>query len=136
MDSDRLLFVLIFALAMGCELHISEPAPSRGVYYLENLTEDRLVVEAESPWSDPLQLTNSEVEAGETRELYSRVNDASHAPSNMFGQLTIHRETVSDETLVYSGIDNAHWVLEPGGEGGDGKPRVHYTLTIPVPSNP
>jgi len=136
MDRSRLLFVLLFPLAMGCELHISEPAPSRGVYYLENLTEDRLVVEAESPWSDPLQLTNPEVEAGETRELYSRVNDASHAPSNTFGQLTIYRETVSDETLVYSGIDNGHWAIQPGGEGGDGKPRVHYTLTIPVPSNP
>ncbi len=134
MDSARLLCLLVFPLAMGC--YIGEPEPVLGVYYLENLTEDRLVVEAESPWADPLQLTNPEVEAGETRKIYSQVNDASLAPSGAFGQLTIHRETVSDETLVYSGIDDAHWALQPGGEGGDGMSRLHYTLTIPVPSNP
>jgi hypothetical protein len=116
----RLFLVLAFSIVLGCEPWIGEPDVAKGVYYLENLTTDRLVVEAQSHWGDPMVLTNREVEAGETTETYSRLNDTSLWPSNTCGQLSVHRETVSEETLVYSGVNDSDWTLQSGQTDGNG----------------
>lgn len=120
----------LFSLLLGCEPWIDEPDPGHGIYYLENQTGALLLVEATSPWGDELTLTNREVPAGETREIYSIVNDGHLFPSNAFGTFEVYRGAVSDTTRVYSGVNDHEWEERYPDTEGDPPDGLALTLSI------
>lgn len=134
--AGRIPLLLLLLPLLGCEPWIGEPDAVLGVYYLENLSDDPLVVEAEGSWGDPLELLNHQAAPGETIELYRHVNNASLFPSNTFGQFMVYRDTVGQETLLYDRVHDPDWTMEAGGQNGDGRDRLHYTLSLGEPSEP
>ena len=128
MNSKVLIFFSFLSIALvniRCD-RIVEPI-THGDYYITNNTTSMLIISAFFG-SEELQMLANEIKPGEKTHIYTFTEGSGgHVmPSNAWDDFIIYSENISEENIVYSGINNSDWEFE--GCSNDG--HMIYNLVI------
>lgn len=140
MKSKLFILIIMGFLVTGCSQVTTDPVNNKepeivtdpltyGDYYVTNTRDVQIVLSAKTVYiKNEVDLINNIIEPGEKTLIYifAEGSGGHVRPSNAFSEFTVYSSLISEDNIIYTGVNNQDWV----DDGFSDDRHYLYNLTI------